>query len=259
MKLSIIIPVYNEGPFLERCLSSITPHKDVEVIAIDDGSTDNSSEVMAKCARPGFYYYEQEQNRGVSFTRNKGIYYSTGDYVTFLDADDALAPDGVETLLRVIDSHPDADVIQLNHRRCHNGECKIEGRYSARAGFYGIKNLPPKWAPVWNKIYKREFLKEHGIMFPRGQQFDEDRRFNIECLRYTGGIVFDERAALHKHFDNEASLCHTIDKRKMIGALRGLTEELRTDNTPEINELIRQSLIMHLSSRNYRDAFGGDK
>lgn len=256
MKLSIIIPVYNEEAYLDRCLSSIGEHKGVEVILIDDGSTDNSLGVASKYK---ILIYENVKNIGVAYTRNYGLLLAVGDYVTFLDADDALAPDGVETLLRVIDAHPDADVIQLNHRRCYEGACKIEGRYSARAGFYGIKNLPPKWAPVWNKIYKREFLDLYNIQFPEGQQFDEDRRFNIECLRYTGGIVFDERVALHKYFDNEASLCHTIDKRKMIGALRGLTEELRTDNTPEINELIRQSLNMHLCSRKYREAFGGDK
>ena len=259
MKLSIIIPVYNEEKFLERCLSSIQMRDDVEVIAIDDGSTDKSIEVLEKYAAPRFRIYENEKNRGVSFTRNKGVYYSAGDYVIFLDADDALAPDGVETILAVIARHPEADVIQLNHRRCKDGSaCQIEGRYSVRQGFYEVKNLPPKWAPVWNKVYKREFLDLHDIRFRDGQQFDEDRLFNIECLIYTHGLVCDERAALNKYFDNEESICHTMNRDKMSGALQGLTEMLGRDNPPEIDELIRQSIQMHLNSRKWRDAFGGD-
>lgn len=256
MRLSIIIPIYNEEPFLERCLSSIGEHKDVEVIAIDDGSTDNSLGVASKHK---ILIYENIKNIGVSYTRNYGLLLAAGDYVAFLDADDALAPDGVENILKAIDAHPDADVIQLNHRRCHDGVCKIEGRYSARAGFYDVRHLPPKWAPVWNKIYKREFLDLYNITFPEGQQFDEDRAFNIQCLIHAGGIVFDERVALHKYFDNEASLCHTIDKRKMKGAIVNLAEMLSEYNPPEINELIRRSIQMHLSSKKYRQAFGGDK
>lgn len=254
MRLSIIIPVYNEGPYLRRCLNSIKLTEGVEVIAVDDKSTDDSLEILKDYE---FKICENDENKGVSYSRNKGMYYASGEYITFLDADDALAPDAVENILKVIEGHPNENVIQLNHRRCHNEGCKVERRYSARQGFHDLKNLPPKWAPVWNKIYKSEFLMYHNIKFPEGQQFDEDRFFNIRCLKYTGGVYFDERVALHKYFDNEASLCHTVDKSKMQIALCGLALLLGRNNPPELDEVIRQSIIMHLNSKKYRLAFGG--
>lgn len=255
MRLSIIIPVYNEELYLRRCLNSIKIQEGVEVIAIDDASTDRSRDIMMEY--PRICPCANDRNRGVAHTRNMGIIAADGDYITFLDADDALTPDGIENMLKAIEANPDADVIQLNHFRCHEAGCKIEGRYSARNGFRPVNDLPPKWAPVWNKLYRMQFLLEHEIRFPEGQQFDEDRIFNIQCLKYTGGIQCDSRVALCKYFDNDMSLCHTVDKEKMSRAIQKLAEMLGEDNSPKVNEVIRQSIIMHLSSKKYTQVFGG--
>ena len=190
MKLSIIIPVYDERPYIRRCLDSVKASEEVEVIVIDDESLDGSYEIEQTYAdRFEIIRYEHV---GVSAARNSGIYKSKGEYITFLDSDDALASDGVQTLLDVIDSHPDSDIIQMNHKRCSGGICRIEQKFSAKNGYYPVNNLPPKWAPVWNKIYRKEFIENNRIRFPEGQQFDEDRRFNIQCLKHAGGFQMDD-------------------------------------------------------------------
>ena len=256
MKLSIIIPVYNAEPFLRRCLNSVKDAPEgVEVIAIDDGSTDNSRNILYEY--PRLVFWGHDENLGVAKTRNEGIRSACGEYITFLDADDALAPEGIKIILKAITAHPDDDIIQLNHRRCGAEGCKIHPRYWAQNGFRKLNNLPPKWAPVWNKIYRHRLIQDNGIIFPEGQQYDEDRRFNIECLRQTHGIRCDERVALCKYFDNEASLCHTMTREKMLGAIKGLNEELQKNNEPDVAEIIRQSLIMHLNSEKFRRVFGG--
>lgn len=257
MKLSVIIPVYNEAAFLERCLKSLKPNPEVEYIVVDDGSTDGSTEVALKHSEALSAISQMDINRGVSFARNAGVTESKGDYVTFLDADDQMAPDGAEDMLKAIDRFNGEEVIQLNHYRVHDGEAKTMPRYYARQGFYELDNLPPKWATVWNKLYRRAFLEEHGIRFPIGQQYDEDRQFNLACLRYTGGIRCASGMGIIKHFDNEASLCHTFDRKKAVGALTALVDLLRQKNGREFDNLVRECLIMHLNSPKFKRELGG--
>lgn len=90
MDLSIIIPVYNASKLLERCLDSIFEQKtqySYEVILIDDGSTDNSIEIIKERKEPNIILYKQ-QNSGPSVARNKGVELAKGDYCAYLDADD---------------------------------------------------------------------------------------------------------------------------------------------------------------------------
>ena len=254
MKLSIIVPVYNEAPYLRRCLDTIEPREGVEVILIDDGSTDGSWEIMQEY-RDRFQVFSLGENCGVSYTRELGVAKSKGEYIAFIDADDALAPEGVLIMLKAIERRPDAEVIQLNHYRCKGEQIRLDPRYYVRQGFYDTANLPQKWAPVWNKLYKREFIRKNGITFPLEQQFDEDRAFNIQCLKHAGGIACVEYAALRKYFDNDKSLCHTVDREKITTALETLVGMLKKEEAPEIIELIRKSLTMHLTSEKFNRAF----
>lgn len=265
MKLSVIIPVYNEAPFLKRLLRSLQPSESVEYIIVNDGSTDGSLDIcldglkglkslgMLNTAR----VLNFKTNYGVSFARNAGITSASGDFVTFLDADDELAPNGINNMVKALFNNNLAEVIQFNHYRDHNGAARIIPKYSARQGFYEMENLPPKWAPVWNKAYNRLFLNEHGIRFPLGQQFDEDRQFNLACLKHSGGIHYIETTGIIKHFDNKESLCHTFDRKKASKALAALSGLLAEENEPKYDRLVIDCMLMHLNSDRFKKALGG--
>ena len=92
MKLSIIIPVYNEANFLRRCLDSVYANDEVEVIIVDDGSTDGSFEICQEYEDKGFKLIQNEHS-GVSVARNTGIQLAEGEYITFLDSDDEMSKD----------------------------------------------------------------------------------------------------------------------------------------------------------------------
>ena len=264
MKLSVIIPVYNAEPFLKRCLNSLKPLEGVEYIIVDDGSTDKGLEICQARAKSlaqlnfnGIHVIHFRFNYGVSFARNVGISEAQGDFITFLDADDELAPDGVKTMLQKLLLWSPCDVVQFNHYRDEKGKASVVPRYSARQGFYKLNELPPKWAPVWNKCYKREFIEAYGIRFPQGQQFDEDRQFNLACLRHAGGIQCIEAAGIIKHFDNEDSLCHTFNRTKAARCIAALAELLEDDNTAEFDSLIVECMQMHLNSEKFKRLYGG--
>ena len=257
-KLSIIIPIYNEEPFLKRCLKSINVD-DVEVIAIDDGSTDKSGEILDELDHL-FTVVHHSTNWGVSMTRTHGLALASGEWVTFLDSDDAMHAEGIGNILRGIAQKGGYNnILQFNHYRCHDGACKVESRYYIEPMDYTVSNLPPKWAPVWNKVYKKSFLDENGIRFPSGQQFDEDREFNLQCLhceKRIGGITLP---TICKYFDNEGSICHTMTQDKFVKALDALIERLGTEDNPELCQIIKQSIIGHLESKHFKNLFGGDK
>ena len=261
MKLSIIIPVYNNAAFVERCIKSLEMSPEAEFILVDDGSTDGTTDILKNyegVERTGTNIRILfKKHGGVSYARNCGLLASKGDYITFLDADDEEAPGGTETLLKVINAMAGENVIQLNHYRCHGGTCRIEPRYYVRQGFYELVHLPPKWATVWNKLYKRAFVEDEDIFFPLGQQFDEDRQFNLECLKRTGGIACVEAVAMKKHFDNNESLCHTFSILKARNALAALADQLDEAESVEYNRLILKCIKMHLNSKKFEEVFGG--
>ena len=127
-KLSIIIPVYNEAPFLRRCLDSVSnAPNEVEIIVIDDASTDGSVEICREYEKkydPRFRFVYFMLNRGVSYARNYGLSMAEGKYVTFLDSDDEMRIGGIPAMLYHVDK-TDRPVIQFNHSRYYQRIGKI--------------------------------------------------------------------------------------------------------------------------------------
>ena len=107
MKVSVIIPVYNVQDYLARCIDSVVTqtHHDLEILLVDDGSTDASGDICNKLARQDQRITViHKENGGLSDARNAGLDAMTGDYVTFIDGDDYVHPRFVEHLLRTINS-----------------------------------------------------------------------------------------------------------------------------------------------------------
>ena len=254
MKLSIIIPVYNEAPFLRRCLDSVKASEDVEIIIIEDGSIDDSADICDEYSGK-FKISHHETNWGVSMSRNHGLSISTGDYVTFLDSDDAMSKGGIETILSIVRDSIEP-VIQFNHYRCYDKGPTATHSHNSLPGYYSLSNLPRKWAVVWNKAYKRDFIMENHIRFRSGQQFDEDRHFNLQCFNLSPKILQVAEYAMIKYFDNEQSICHTLTQSTLLGGIDGLMQMLKDEKTtPEVKALIREVMEMHWSSQKFKRCF----
>ena len=101
MKVSVIVPVYNVEKYLDKCLDSLANQtlKDLEIIIVNDGSPDNSEDIIKKYTKKykNFKYYKKE-NGGLSSARNYGIKYASGDYIAFLDSDDYVKSDMYEKM-----------------------------------------------------------------------------------------------------------------------------------------------------------------
>lgn len=204
-KLSLIIPVYNKAPFLRRCLDSVAKQmrEDVEVIVIDDGSTDGGDKIVAEYGQ--FMRTIFLINGGVSKARNYGLDIAKGEAVAFLDADDALLPYALDNLVAYADRIDKWPIIQFNQKRI-NSSGNIA--YSnAPKGSYERTALPKHWQMVWNKVYSLELIRKHSVRFREDMHFGEDELFNVNLLEYVPKIWHTPHTLVAHHMDDANSIC----------------------------------------------------
>ena len=153
--VSVIVPVYNAGELLDRCLDSIfnqNTDRSIEVILIDDGSTDNSVELINRRPEQNRIRLFQQANSGPSKARNKGITEARGKYLAFLDADDYWLPDFIETTASFLDRHPDCVAVSVAQRHL-----TTTGEHEAPTGW---ASLAPDEGVVLDDFY--QFWANHS-------------------------------------------------------------------------------------------------
>lgn len=179
VKISVIVPAYNVQKYLERCINSILnqTYQNLEILIIDDGSTDDTGkmcdEYQKKDSRIKVIHQE---NKGLSAARNTGIDLATGDYLMFVDSDDEILPQMIETLNN-IRLKTKADISMCSYYEIKEGEEIVEDNYVEPKVFTGTKKhllIYRDWGNAvvqWNKLFNRKIF-EH-LRFPEGK-FHED-------------------------------------------------------------------------------------
>lgn len=217
-KISVIVPVYNKAPWLERCLDSLVNQidKTAEIIIIEDGSTDGGDKICKKYAKENGWKFIAQKNSGVSVARNRGIDEATGDYIAFLDADDAYELNAIEVMKKMAKDGK-YNIIQFGQYRQKCGSHPQSPR-----GDYILPDMVKYWEFTTNKLYKRSFIIENNIRFIEGLQFGEDEMFNVEAFIANNGLRQAEPKLYHHYFDDKESLCRgglDLDKLKVLEGL----------------------------------------
>lgn len=194
MNFSVIVPVFNGEIFLSDCLSSLTRQGFVEnfheVLIIDDGSTDSSSEIASQyCNKYPYFKLIQTKNHGVSAARNAGILHSSGKYITFMDADDMFADNSYLPLLKTAQDNQ-LDLIKFGHTQ---QKSKFESLAQTEEEHKFYNNFCS--TSVCDQIYKKSIIIEHNILFIENQAGMEDYTFNFKYSHYVKngcGIYFSK-------------------------------------------------------------------
>ena len=175
-KISVIVPVYNVEKYVDNCISSILnqSYKNIELIIIDDKSTDNSFEIISKYNKKALII-QNEKNSGLSFTRNVGLEKATGDYISFIDSDDYIPENFYEELMNSIESNKsEISVCDINI---------IQGKKNTlnTCGGDTIDEIinKPLVASSCNKLFKKEVFD--GVRFEVGK-INEDVGIIIPLL-----------------------------------------------------------------------------
>ena len=174
--ISVIVPVYNVEPYLRKCLDSILvqTYRDLEILTIDDGSTDGSGRICDEYAgKDDRIKVSHTENRGLSAARNLGLDNATGDWVGFVDSDDWIEPDMYEVLLRKAEE-TGADVVECGcYLEYPRGTVEINRPSISVSGVEAIQYLLREDISnaVWDKLWKRRCFD--NIRFPEGRIFEE--------------------------------------------------------------------------------------
>ena len=261
-KISIIIPVYNKAPFLARCLDSVAlqPKYLIDVIIVDDGSTDGSGAICDDyAAKFGWSVYHTENN-GVSEARNLGIDKVRTEYFTFLDADDALCEDAAQAYAKI--SRVGANIAQFGHYRQKVVELidrRLQMPYRAPEGPYSFEYIPKYWVMVWNKLYKTSFIRDNNIRFRKGMQFGEDTVFNMECILANNGFYHSQYATIYHLLDDNNSLCRgDLKKEQLLKLDEEMCKIADAEKDAAKRAWINKAINEHRGSRLYKK-LGADR
>lgn len=216
-RVSVIIPVYNAESYIFTSVDSVLgqTYKDIEIILIDDGSQDDSALI---CDEYALLYSHikviHKQNEGPSAARNIGIANAAGEYIMFVDADDYIGSEAVESLLLPMEEYK-VDLSICGYERFRGSRSILK----RRLGNYSVSlvlsqqelahlYLTPKTnlfgVAVWGKLYKKELIDKHSIAFQEKVHYEEDCRFNLQYFRHVETAAFLKSVSYHYRLQEES-------------------------------------------------------
>ena len=201
-KISVIVPVYNVEKYIEECLNSIINQtlKDIEIIIVNDGSTDKSYKIIDRISRKDSRITViNQENSGVSKARNVGMMSAKGDYISFIDPDDYIKKDMLEKMYTLAEKN-NCEVVQCNYN-IYNNEEYSEIHQNIKPNKVLEKNEIENYLKcglidgslttyVWDKIYKTKFLKENKLKFNEDLSMFEDWYFIMDLVSRIKKFIF---------------------------------------------------------------------
>lgn len=219
--VSIIIPAYNVGRYIEDCILSIVrqSYNNIEILVINDGSTDETHDIIDKLATTDERIVPiHQQNVGVSAARNIGIEISKGEYLVFVDGDDYLSTDYVEYMLKLVRKTGGELCLSLNCFTKDN-ESQVQHEF--------IKVLPPEDATAlllsprvivgsWNKIYKKSVLVDNNLTFSTNFFYGEGLYFYTTFSQLCNKVGIGNRKIYYYRRDNYDSATTKFNIKSLI-------------------------------------------
>ncbi|MDY0090037.1 MAG: glycosyltransferase [Flavobacteriaceae bacterium] len=274
--ISIIIPVYNAGKYLSECLDSVLSQifRDFEVICVNDGSTDNSSDILNRYkSLDNRIIIIDQPNQGVSVARNKGIEMAKGVYIGFVDADDTIEPD----MYRVLYDSAlkfDADIVISHYLKEQDGHVVKSSLPFSENEKLGKDYISQNFIPYMiaydglntscTKIYKKLLIDSNSICFPKGVALGEDGLFNFQMFSVASSVVHIPYAGyLYKevvgsatrnlrekdYFKRDLEVFH-FDYKKVGGSLKLTDEETEKLKAIRLADKVSANVFIYLSPGN---------
>ncbi len=227
MKISVVVPIYNAEKTLTRCVDSLRnqTYNNIEILLIDDGSTDNSGTISDSYAKDdNRIKVLHKRNGGVAAARNTGMDIATGEYITFCDSDDTVSPEYVEKLyIAVKNANADiaiCDFIKVGKDRLSLKSCRIS------PGVYDSDSLRSHCLPsllvgndkdnffpaitnnCWGKLFRKTILERNRKYFFEDISFGEDKLVVLSCILDASKIVYLDNEYLYFYYMTENSITH---------------------------------------------------
>lgn len=247
-KISVIVPIYNVDKYLDRCIKSLVEQtlEDIELIFINDASTDNSMKILEK-----YNHYNNIKiinlltNKGVSFARNEGLKIASGEFIGFVDGDDYLEKDFYEKLYSHANSH-NCDIVRGNVL-IHDKITEIQKNKTYKLE---VQDCKMSFASnFWSAIYKREIIYDNNLKFNENYINGEDLLFLYQCLIYAKKVEF-VYSAFYNYIRHSGSLdSDYLDIHAINSALNARKDIMKLiNNAFENNRITKKEYIKAYSS-----------
>lgn len=242
-KISVIIPVYNAVKYLGACVDSVLSQTgcDLELILVDDGSSDGSGELCREYERKDSRVrYLHKENGGVSSARNMGLDHATGDWIAFADADDYMLPDALLHMVEAMEGGD--DMIVSSSLRLQDGKLYEECVFPDDT--YGDSLSAVRHYALWAYLFRREVIEANGLRFVEELRYSEDRVFIFQYAMASKSLRSLSVPA-YVYRINETSACQTRDVMRMakcqLEAVGHILKLIRqTDNSTHRDKLINE-------------------
>lgn len=234
--VSVVIPVYNMENYIERCIMNLKQqtYENLQIIIVDDGSKDRTQEICCLMSKEEQRIkFFSKSNEGVSTARNYALKHATGEYVTFVDADDIIHERHIEHLVSLMKS-ADVDLAVTRHMEVSAQdvidtktikEQDLIKESFTRAEFVEHLYDEDKYRGyLWNKMFKTSIIREHGIQMPDGINIFEDMVFIYQYARHMNRVNYGHMITYYyvQHVEsamkniNQAKFLQSIEARKKI-------------------------------------------
>lgn len=224
-KVSILIPIYNVESYLSKCLDSVLAQtlNDLEIICINDGSTDNSLEIIKEYVKKDKRIIVlNKKNTGYGDSMNLGLRKATGEYIGIVEPDDWIEPEAFAELYGLAESNK-TDVVKANYYKFRGNDPEFVVKEISDYGTKVIKKSDHvfdyfKFAPaIWSAIYRRAFLLENDIRFlPTPGASYQDLGFSFKCWVVAKQLAFTSKPYYHYRLDNAGSSVNTAGKMHCV-------------------------------------------
>ena len=231
MKVSIIIPVFHVEKYIQRCVASVLKqtYRPLEVIFVDDASCDKSLELakqeIGKQNNVGidFQYIVHEKNQGQGVARNTGVEAATGDYLYFLDSDDAITEDAIDVLVKKLDKYPDSDIVHgrmvledgtdYHHLSDYISKEFVASNELIRKWHFSLNSLLQDSA--CDQLIKKTFLTDNNLYFKKGIIF-EDTHWVNRAVKKMNYISFVSEPTYIRYINPNSTMTSLTKEREII-------------------------------------------
>lgn len=233
-KVSVIIPAYNAEKYLEECLNSLISqtYGNIEIIVVDDGSGDRTQQILQTY---GSIKTVRQSRKGVANARNTGMLEASGDYIMFVDSDDFVDADAVETLVGLLEKY-NADIVHFSLRYINeNGECSNEKFICAGEKFIEKKEFKNEifikmmsgiqFNSVCRNFYKRKITE--GLLFKTDMSTAEDLLFNTEAFTKAENCLFTDTVRYNYRRTGSSLTGNSLDLKEKYKCNKIVSEKMK--------------------------------
>lgn len=248
--ISVIIPIYNAEKYLNICIQSVVEqtYKNLEIILVDDGSTDKSFEICDKWREKDYRIkILHQKNQGAAMAKNQGLDLACGELIAFVDSDDCIKKNMYEKLYRLM-KYKQCDIVECNYQSFENDivyekdtiKEKIEICSNIKAMEYLIDNSKIK-PVVWDKLYKKNVIS--NIRFPKGRYIDDEFWiYKVVDKANKVGIINDKLYFYRQHQDSIMGRKYNIRRLDAVDAMKERMLYIR-ENKSELKDKATLSYI----------------